>query len=328
MARRRVIAAIAIAVAALLPAIFASQAPALAQAFPTKPITLIVPWPAGGSTDISMRAIAKGAEKHLGQPIIIDNKGGASGTLGPATMAATAKPDGYTISQIPITIFRLPLMKNQKVSWNPDTDFSYIVHLTGYAFAVGVRGESPFKKWQDVIDHAKANPGKVTYGSPGAGTSLHIGMELIAGQAGIKLTHVPFKGDGEQRAAVLGGHIDMAVGGSGLVPFVGDGTMRALMIWTKDRAKAWPDVPTLKDLGYPWVFDSPFGVAGPKGMDPKIVQILHDAFKKSIEDPETLAVLDKFFMVANYADQKGYLDIIKQTTAYEKEALEKTGLAK
>ena len=120
----------------------------------------------------------------------------------------------------------------------------------------------------------------------------------------------------------------MAVGGSGLVPFVGDGTMRALMIWTKDRAKAWPDVPTLKDLGYPWVFDSPFGVAGPKGMDPKIVQTLHDAFKKSIEDPETLAVLDKFFMVANYADQKGYLDIIKSTTAYEKEALEKIGLAK
>lgn len=237
MTRRRVMAA-AIAAVLLLPVALAASPSAVAQSYPTKPITLIVPWPAGGSTDISMRAIARGAEKHLGQPIIVDNKGGASGTLGPATMAATAKPDGYTISQIPITVFRLPLMKNQKVSWNPDTDFSYIVHLTGYAFAVGVRAESPFKTWQDVVDAAKANPGKVTYGSPGAGTSLHIGMELIAGQSGIKLTHVPFKGDGEQRAAVLGGHIDMAVGGSGLVPFVGDGTMRALMIWTKDRAKA------------------------------------------------------------------------------------------
>lgn len=186
MPLRRVM--IAIAAAALLPAALTFHTPAHAQAFPSKPITLIVPWPAGGSTDISMRAIAKGAEKHLGQSILVDNKGGASGTLGPATMAATAKPDGYTISQIPITVFRLPLMKNQKVSWNPDTDFTYIVHLTGYAFAVGVRGESPFKKWQDVIDFAKANPGKVTYGSPGAGTSLHIGMELIAGQAGIQLT--------------------------------------------------------------------------------------------------------------------------------------------
>jgi tripartite-type tricarboxylate transporter receptor subunit TctC len=326
MTRRR--AMTAVIVAAFLPAAVAASTIVNAQSYPSKPITLIVPWPAGGSTDISMRAIAKGAEKHLGQSIIIDNKGGASGTLGPATMAATAKPDGYTISQIPITVFRLPLMKNQKVSWNPDTDFTYIIHLTGYAFAVGVRGESPFKKWQDVVDFAKANPGKVSYGTPGAGTSLHIGMELIAGQSGIKLTHVPFKGDGEQRAAVLGGHIDMAVGGSGLVPFVGDGTMRALMIWTKNRAKAWPDVPTLKDLGYPWVFDSPFGIAGPKGMDPKIVQILHDAFKKSIEDPETIATLDKYFMVPNYADQKGYLEIIKSTTAYEKEALQKIGLAK
>ncbi len=144
MTRFRAIAAIAIA--SFLSIIVAAKLPAHAQSYPTKPITLIVPWPAVGSTDISMRAIAKGAEKHLGQPIIIDNKGGASGTLGPATMAATAKPDGYTVSQIPITIFRLPLMKNQKVSWNPDTDFTYIVHLTGYAFAVGVRGESPFKK--------------------------------------------------------------------------------------------------------------------------------------------------------------------------------------
>lgn len=320
--------AAAIAAVALLLAAFASQAPVRAQGFPARPITLIVPWPAGGSTDISMRAIAKGAEKHLGQPIIIDNKAGASGTIGPATMAATAKPDGYTISQIPITVFRLPLMKNQKVAWNPDTDFTYIIHLTGYAFAVGVASGSPFKTWQDVVDFAKANPGKVTYGSPGAGTSLHVGMALIAAKSSIELTHVPFKGDSEQRAALLGGHINLTVGGSGLVPHVADGSMRALMIWTKDRAKDWPNVPTLKDLGYPWVFDSPFGIAGPKGMDPKHVQIIHDAFKKSIEDPETIAVLDKYFMVPNYADQKGYLEIIKSTTAYEKQALEQIGLAK
>ncbi len=321
---------IAVAVGAVASLIgLAATAPlANAQSYPVKPITLIVPWPAGGSTDIAMRALANSASKHLGQPVIVDNKGGASGTLGPATMAATAKPDGYTLSQIPITVFRLPLMKNQKVSWNPDTDFSYIIHLTGYAFAVGTTADSPFKTWEDVVTFAKANPGKVTYGTPGAGTSLHIGMELIAAKAGIQLTHVPFKGDAESRAAVLGGHINMTVGGSGLVPMVEAGQMRALMIWTKDRAKAWPNVPTLRDLGYPWVFDSPFGIAGPKGMDPKVMQIVHDAFKKAIEDPEALSVLDKYFMVPNYADQKGYLEIIKQSTAYEKEALEKIGLAK
>lgn len=151
---------------------------ALAQDYPTKPITLIVPWPAGGSTDISMRAIAESASKVLGQPIAVDNKAGGGGTVGPATMAAGAKPDGYTIAQIPITVFRLPLM--QEVSWDPAKDFSYIIHLTGYTFGVTTNAESQFKTWQDVVDFAKKNPGKVTYATPGTGTSLHVGMEQIA----------------------------------------------------------------------------------------------------------------------------------------------------
>ena len=125
-----------------------------AQDYPTKPITLIVPWPAGGSTDISMRAIADSASKILGQPITIDNKAGGSGTVGPATMAAAAKPDGYTIAQIPITVFRLPLM--QDVSWDPAKDFTYIIHLTGYTFGVTTSAESQFKTWKDVVDYAKA----------------------------------------------------------------------------------------------------------------------------------------------------------------------------
>ena len=115
------------------------SAAAGAQEYPTKPITLIVPWPAGGSTDISMRAIADSASKILGQPIAIDNKAGGGGTVGPATMAAAAKPDGYTIAQIPITVFRLPLM--QDVSWDPAKDFTYIVHLTGYTFGVTTSAE-------------------------------------------------------------------------------------------------------------------------------------------------------------------------------------------
>ena len=134
------------------------SAAAGAQEYPTKPITLIVPWPAGGSTDISMRAIAESASKALGQPIAIDNKAGGGGTVGPATMAAAAKPDGYTIAQIPITVFRLPLM--QEVSWDPAKDFTYIVHLTGYTFGVTTSAEGPFKTWQDVIDFAKKIPAR------------------------------------------------------------------------------------------------------------------------------------------------------------------------
>src|SRR4030088_914689 len=235
-----------------------------AQDYPSKPITLIVPWPAGGVTDIAMRAIADSASKFIGQPIAVDNKAGGGGTVGPATMAAAAKPDGYTISQLPITVFRLPLM--QDVSWDPAKDFSYIIHLTGYTFGVTTNSESQFKTWKDVVDFAKQNPGKVTYATPGTGTSLHIGMEQIAALAGIKMTQVPFKGGAETNAAVLGQHTTLQADSTGWKPLVDAGHLRLLAIWTAERSKNWPDAPTLKELGYPFVFDSPFGVAGPKGM--------------------------------------------------------------
>src|SRR5262245_8560901 len=283
-----------------------------AQDYPTKPITLIVPWPAGGSTDISMRAIAESASKVLGQPIAIDNKAGGGGTVGPATMAAAAKPDGYTIAQLPITVFRLPLL--QEVSWDPSKDFSYIVHLTGYTFGVTASAEGPFKTWKDVVDYAKANPGKVTYATPGTGTSLHIGMEQIAAKAGIKLTQVPFKGGAETNAAVLGGHTTLQADSSGWKGLVESKQLRLLMIWTENPSPNYPGVPTLKQLGYPFVFDSPFGVAGPKGMDPKIVKIIHDAFKKAIDDPAVQATLAKYDMVVNYKSTEDYVKFVKEVT--------------
>jgi tripartite-type tricarboxylate transporter receptor subunit TctC len=169
-----------------------TTAPAQAQDFPTKPVTFIVPWPAGGSTDLAIRALADATQKHLGQPIVIDNKPGASGTLGPAQMAANAKPDGYTIAQIPITVFRLPFMT--KVTFDPNKDFTYVAGLTAYTFGVVVKSDSQWKTFKDFVAYAKANPGKIKYGSPGTGTSLHIGMEQIAKRAGAKWTHLPHKG--------------------------------------------------------------------------------------------------------------------------------------
>jgi tripartite-type tricarboxylate transporter receptor subunit TctC len=307
-------------------AMAAVAVPAFAQDYPVKPVTLIVPWPAGGSTDIAMRAIAEAAGKHLGQPIVVDNKAGGSGTVGPATMAATGKPDGYTIAQIPITVFRLPLM--QKTTWDPLKDFTYIVHLTGYTFGVTSNAESQFKTWQDVVDYAKQNPGKITYATPGAGTSLHIGMEQIAAKAGIKLTHVPFKGGAETNAAVLGGHTALQADSSGWKPLVEAGKLRLLMIWTANRSKNWPDTPTLKELGYPFVFDSPFGVAGPKGMDAKIVAKLHDAFKKAIDEPAVQEQLAKYDMVVNYKNTEDYKKLVAETIEAERKVLSDLGLAK
>jgi tripartite-type tricarboxylate transporter receptor subunit TctC len=316
-----------IALVLLSAAIFAVvAAPASAQNFPSKPITLIVPWPAGGSTDIAMRAIAEAASKHLGQPIVVDNRAGGSGTVGPAQMAATAKPDGYTIAQIPITIFRLPLM--QKTTWDAEKDFTYIAHLTGYTFGITVKADSEFKTWADVVKFAKANPGKVTYATPGTGTSLHIGMEQIAARDGIKVTQVPFKGGAETNAAVLGGHTMLQVESSGWKALVESGQLRLLMIWTAKPSPNYPGVPTLQQLGYPFVFDSPFGIAGPKGMDPKIVAIIHDAFKKAVDDPAVQATLAKYDMVINYKNTAEYVKFVKEVTDTESKVVEMLGLKK
>jgi tripartite-type tricarboxylate transporter receptor subunit TctC len=267
---------------------------AQAQSFPSRPVTLIVPWPAGGTTDVGMRALASATEKHLGQSIVVENRPGGSGTLGPGQMAATAKPDGYIVTQIPITIFRFPFM--QKTSFDPATDFTYIIGVSGYTFGVVVRDDASWKTFQELVAAAKANPGKVNYGSPGTGTSLHIAMEQIAKQQGIKWTHIPFKGNSEAMNALLGGHIDAVADSSGWAQLVNAGRLRLLVTWGAGRTKNWPNVPTLRDIGIELVANSPFGIAGPRGMDANVVKVLHDAFKKGLEEPsyaEAMAKLDQ-----------------------------------
>ena len=310
--------------AALLSTLF--TLPAMAADFPTKPVTLIVPWPPGGSTDVSFRVLAETTSKYLGQPVVIENKAGGSGTVGGATMAATAKPDGYTVAQMPITMFRLPYMMN--VSWDPLKDFSYIIHLTGYTFGVVVKTDSPWKTWNEFIAYAKANPNKVTYATPGAGTSLHITMETIAMRQGIKWIQVPMKGGGETTPAVLGGHVNATADSTGWAPQVDAGQLRLLVTWGNQRTKRWPNVPTLKELGYGIVSNSPFGIAGPKGMDPKVVKILHDAFKKGMEDPAYGKILEKLDMEPFYKNTEDYVKYVKELCAEEKEIVEKLGLKK
>ena len=322
-AKWRALFTVVLAMACLL---FAGQTSA--QDYPNKPVTLIIPWPAGGATDVVSRAMAEAASKHLGQPIIIDNKAGGSGTLGAVTLASTAKPDGYTIAQLPITVFRFAVMKDKKISWDPNKDFTYIVHMTGYTFTIGVRADSKFKAWNDVLAFARANPGKLTYATTGAGTSLHIGMELIAGHDKFQATHVPFKGGAEVAAALMGGHVDIAVEGTSMLPMIDAREVRLLNVWTENRLKRWPDVPSLRELGYPWTFDSPWGFAGPKGMDPAVVKKLHDAFKASLDDPKVQVIMDQYLMPPMYADGPGYREIVEKVTAYEAEGVKRIGMGK
>ena len=299
---------------------------AAAADFPTKPVTLICPWPPGGSTDVQMRSLAEATGKHLGQPVVIENKPGGSGTVGPATMVAAAKPDGYTIAQLPITVFRMPHM--MKATWDPMKDFSYIIHVTGYTFGVVVKADAPWKTWKEFMAHAKANPGKVTYATPGAGTTLHITMEQIALKEGVKWTQLPMKGGAETTPAVLGGHVHATADSTGWGPQVDAGALRLLVTWGNARTKRWPNVPTLKELGYGIVSNSPFGFAGPKGMDPKIVKVLHDAFRKGMEDPAYLKRLESLDMEPFYMNSEDYAKYAREQYEEAKVIVEKLGLAK
>jgi tripartite-type tricarboxylate transporter receptor subunit TctC len=299
---------------------------ASAQTYPNRPVTLIIPWVAGGPTDIVLRAVADAAQKHLGQPIIVENKAGGGGSVGPAQMAATAKPDGYTISQIPDGVYRVQI--TQKTTYDAQSDFTYIIALSGYAFGVKVPQDSPFKSWQDLVKFAKENPGKLTYGSPGAASTPHIGMERIQKHLGVKLVHVPFKGAAEVNVAVAGGHIMVGASGTSAKTLADAGKLRFLNIWTPDRLKMLPEVPTLRELGFPFSVEGPIGLAGPKGMDPAIVAKLHDAFKKTLDDPKVQDVLGKMELVPAYKSGADYKKSLAEAMEIERVILTELGMVK
>jgi tripartite-type tricarboxylate transporter receptor subunit TctC len=310
MFRRLIIGAVSLALAAS----------AAAQQFPSKPLTLICPWPPGGSTDIGMRAFAEATAKYLGQPVVIENRPGAAGTLGAGAMV-NAKPDGYTVTQIPLTVFRLPHL--EKTPFDPLTDLTYILGVSGYTFGVVVRSESPWRTWNDFVAHAKANPDKVSYGTAGTNTTLHLTMEEFGFKQGVRWLHVPHKGGALAAQALLGGHIDSVADSTTWAPLVSAGKLRLLVTWGESRTKRWPDVPTLKELGYGIVQTSPYGIAGPKGIDPRIVQILHDAFKRGMEDPIHTSVLERYDQDLAYLSTEDYARYAREAFAAEKTAMER-----
>lgn len=318
LTRRALIAGCGLAVLAV---------PMLAQAdtYPSKPITLIVPWPAGGSTDRHMRTLAEIAGKHLGQNIIVENKPGGGGTIGPGTMARTAKPDGYTIAQFPMGMLRVPHM--QKTAWHPIDDFSFIIGVSGYTFGFTVRADSPHKTFKDYIEAARKSPGKIDYGSTGIGTSPHLLMEEIADNAKVELNHVPFKGNADMQQALLGGHVMAQSDATGWDKYVDGGQMRLLVTFGEERTKRWPEVPTAKELGYGVVSQSPYGLVGPKGIDPAIVKVLHDAFRKAMDDPKHLEVLAQLNQAAWYRSGSDYAKWAAETFARDKKLIERLGLA-
>ncbi len=311
-------------VRSLVPFALLLASAAAAQEFPSRPITLVCPWPPGGSTDTHLRRFAEIATRTLGQAVVVENKPGAGGTVGMGAVAQNARPDGYTLSQGHIAAFRIAHM--QKLAWDPIRDLTYIIGISGYTFGVVVRSDSPFKSFQDLLDWAKANPGKMSYGSTGTGTSLHLLMEEVSMKTGAQFLHVPYKGNADSTQALLGGHIMAQSDSTGWGRFVDAGQFRLLVTFGAQRTKRWPSVPTANDLGLDMVYNSPYGIVGPHGMEPRVVKTLHDGLKKALDDPENQKVMDQLDQELWYRSSEDYAKYARETFQNERALIERLGL--
>lgn len=298
---------------------------ARAQAnFPNRPITLIVPWPAGGQTDITLRLLADLASRHLGQAMVVENRPGAAGTMvGPALRATPA--DGYTIGQLPITLYRAALQR--KLGWDPLREIAPILQVSGVTFGVVVPAASEFQGLGDVFAWGRQHPGRLTVGSTGIGSTAHLAMEDVLAREGVSYVHVPYKGTADQMLAVAGRTLMVGVNSTGFAPYVETGKLRLLAVFNAQRSKRWPQAPTLRELGHPEaVYTSPYGIGAPHGVDAAVVRRLHDAFRAALFEPQHVQELAKYDQEVEYLGSADYARALNEITARERVLLARLNL--
>jgi tripartite-type tricarboxylate transporter receptor subunit TctC len=291
--------------------------------YPNRPIRLVIGYAAGGASDVPFRALCEAAGRLLGQSIVVENRTGAGGTLAAQTLAIS-KPDGYTLAQLSAPVFRLPHVV--PTEWNPLRDFDYVMAAIAYSGSgLVVRADSPFKTIDDYLAHARANPGAVTYATPGRLTALHLMMEDLSRAAKVQLTHVPYKGDAESLPALLGGHVMSVAATPQWKPQVEAGKLRLLLSLDETRNPRHPDVKSVSEVGVTKPEKSRLGIAVRKGTDPAIVRKLHNAFHQAMESPEFKQTLVKFDMVTAYLDTADYAQYAVDKYAREKIVVETLG---
>ena len=272
--------------------------PAGGAEFPTKAVNLLIGYSAGGSTDLSSRALAAEASKILKQPVICSNQVGAAGTLVLGRVKGE-KADGYTFYNAPTANFcRIPHL--QAVPYEPLKDFAFIMQYGLYQYGILVRYDSPWKTFEELVDYAKKNPNKIKYGTSGLGTGQHLVMEYLGMKLGIKWDHVPFPGGAQVVTALLGGHVQVISQTTEWKEQALAGKLRLLAVPTTLRLKAFPDVPTLMEKGYNFAVHSTLAFMGPAGMPAEAVDKLDKAFGEAMKSKVFLDVMDKFDMPPAY----------------------------
>jgi tripartite-type tricarboxylate transporter receptor subunit TctC len=278
-----------------LVAVTAAGATAAHADYPDKPIRLIVPFAPSGSTDLAARLIAEFAGRALGQPMIVDNRAGAGGSLG-MDVVAKSRPDGYTLGMATMSTHGSNAAAyGERLKYDPLKDFSPISNVATVPSVFAVNANTPYKTMQDLIAAARKEPGKITFASPGSGSLGHSNVEYFSSLAKIQLTHVPYKGSGMALNDVVAGQVEGITDNlPSALPHIQSGRLRALAVLSDKRSPALPNVPTYGEVGFPQMGNGGwFGVVAPAGTPPQIVQKLNQAIHTAMKQPEFIKKMDE-----------------------------------
>ncbi len=300
-------------------------AAATGQSYPSRPVSMVIGWPPGGSTDISIRLLTAEAAKDLGAPFVVLNKPGGGGMVGSESVRQS-KPDGYTILATTIGFLTIPIL-DPKSPYTID-DFDPICLYATKGNVVTVKTESPFKTLQDVIDFAKKNPGKLTYGSAGIGSTGHFFGEIFKQSFGVDLSHVPFKGDALIGPAVLGGHVDLGFSTiPGAFSLIKGEKLRGLVLSSAQSSPDFPDIPTLTQIGHPdATFEAWDGIVGPKGLPKPVLNKLTMSLEKAMKSETVLTGLKKIGQNPVFLGPAKYMAYMKKEAERMKKVVEKAGM--
>lgn len=311
--------------ALLIGSLVSTGGPALA-AYPERPITLLVGFAPGGSLDLSARALAASVEKILGQPVVIENKTGGTGTVALAALLSQ-KPDGYTLCATPSSVL-IRVSQMQQVPFKPLKSFKPIIGYTTPQLGIAVKSDAPWKTLKDLVNDARKHPGKFKYATTGVGSTTHAAVEEIAAKEKVNMIHIPYKGSVEALTALMGGHVEFASLTSEFIPAVKSGQLRLLATMGEERSPSFPKVPTLKQAGYNFVNDAVYAVVAPSDLPPELAAKLEKAFTQAIKDKQYRETLSKMDLVPVYYSSKNFDKFLRVNWGVINRHLISTGLIK